>query len=278
MKLLIAAAAAAATLSYPAAAQSQIVEGEKRVEISASEPRPNCDYKFGSSSGWINLTRFYKESMREDLVGSPIKTGGTLIYLQLREVDIAAAPLEQIENRDRSPLNPNWKWPQNKTLKVWSTVTFDGGATWYKLIGHTNDSIKISYWTIKHDGFMCSNVLSYEKKAQDFVTSYGMSRIYQNEPLNFNEIEKPDGATISISIAVKEIVGPVASIQTNVALNGKSIFSKMESIDTYGGGFEVAKIPFTTKRVDGQNLVESIQIPADLSRWLHHDLKISQRY
>lgn len=201
-----------------------------------------------------------------------------LIYIQLREIEIAATASEQIENRDRSPLNPNWKWPEGKTLKIWSTVTFDKGENWYRLIGHTNDSIKTSYWTIKNDGYMCSNLLSYDKKAQDFVTSYGMSRIYQKESLKFSDIEKPEGATISISIAAKEVVGAIANLQTNVAINGKSIFSKIDSVDTFAGRFEAAKVQFTTKRTEGQNVIESIQIPSDFSRWLHSDLKISQKY
>lgn len=248
--------------------------GQAAVEIQ----KDKCDFQFGRSSGWMNLSRFYREVAREDLAGKAIVGGAVLFYAKFNEIEIGATAQSSIENRDSSPLNPNWKWPEGQTLKVWSEVTFNDGNTWYKLIGHASDSIKTMYWTSNSAGELCGNVLSYEKKEGRYTTTYGLPNIYQSKPLIFSEIEAKDPNKISISIAVKELVGNIANIQTNIAINGKSIYSRSDSVDVFGGDFEVSKIKISTRREAGQTIIESIQTPSNVSKWLHNDLKISQRY
>lgn len=261
-----------------ASAQEDESQGKTTEKNEITTQRQKCDFKLGSSGGWTNLSRFYKEIAREESTGKPISLGTVLFYARFDEVEIGATTQDNVENRDSSPLNPNWKWPKGETLKIWSEVTFDDGNTWYKLIGHRSDSIKTSYWVSNSTGQLCGNTLSYRKEEGNFTTAYGMPNIFQGKPLIFSEIKMSDPKKISISITTKELTGNIANIQTNISINGKSIYSKTDSVDIFSGEFEASKIRFSTKRDNNQTIIESIQIPSNTSKWLHADLKISQRY
>jgi hypothetical protein len=216
--------------------------------------------------------------MREESTGKPITPNSLLFYMKLEEVGIGALSPELIENRDLSPLNPNWKWPAGKVGRLSSMTTFDGGETWYYLIKHDQNLVRTTYWVSDEKGYLCGNVLSLERRGGRFTTEYGMSRIFQKIPLEFSNIKLENPSVVSIAVSSLEINGPIAKIQTSININGKTVYTKIESVDFYGGDFEVSKIKFVTqKNVDKYN-IQSIQIPANISKWLHYDLKITQNF
>lgn len=248
---------------------------DKDVATGRTDKRPNCSYGFSSglrgTNAYTYLPRFYKETRREAELGIPVKEGSILFYGQYAETEMVAIADETIENRDRSPLTPSWKWPQNTEQKVAGLVTFDDKNWWY-LINADNTGYSYGYWTSDQSGMLCGNVLSWD--ANRLTTLKGMSEIYQTKPVRFEGRAKQGIPPLSVSISVASVTGATAKLEISAMKDGRSLHTSIITVDLLGGEFTAGKVRFATERKSGQIYLKSVSVPEQISSWLAFDLKI----
>ncbi len=237
--------------------------------LAASAPtlsaRPDCNYNNYSFNGTVPhfaITDFYTVGKQEQLLNKPIKQGSILYYSQFNRANLLASTAQDIDNKDVSPLNPNWHWQANETKKVGFLISWDRRNWWYFIVAHTFLGTT-NYWVSGEDGWLCGNPLD------NTLNGSGMPRIYQQTPLKFTKqpIESEIGK-LSLAISVKSIDGATGNILVSVNRDGGSIFSRIVSVDLLGGSFNVLGVNFKTERVDGDTVIKQITTPEHLSIWL----------
>ena len=248
-------------------AQSSPVDSSPASSSSAPtlSPRPDCNYNnyaFNSEVPHFAITKFYTIEKQDQLLNKPIKQGSILYYSQFNRAILLASTTQDIDNKDVSPLTPNWHWGKNQIKKVGFLISWDRKSWWYFMVAH-NFLGTTDYWVSGEDGWLCGNPLDNK------LSGTGMPRIYQQTPLQFSKkpIESEIGK-LSLAISVKSIDGATGRILVSINRDGGSIFSRVVDVDLLGGEFNVLGVDFKTERADGETIIKQITAPEHLSIWL----------
>lgn len=267
-------AGCAATGGGPGNTLASPEQGKTTAPIEAA--RPWCNYHL--SSGFGIVPRFYQETKRETGVGQPIKEGSVLFYGQYSEVQKLAVAQDMIENRDRSPITPNWAWAPGSEEKVVAMINANDNW-WYLIESHNKGNLLAGtkgygFWVSNLEGMLCGNVLSPDGSKYGLTTAMGLSNVYQNKPIRFVDQIKTGVAPISVSVSVVKVIGATATIEVNVMKDGRALRTERTSVDLIGGEFSAAHIRFITERANGTTTLKSVSVPEQITPWLGRELQM----
>ena len=237
----------------------------------------SCKFPVGLSGFPVHIqSAFYVEKNKVAPLGSVVKKGDPLFYVQLAEAKKLAHPVEPIYNRDPSPLNADFTLEPSQTYTVPFAFTENNVAYYDVLYLKRNFLDTGTLVPIRGDGTLCSNMLHFksEDRQRPLLIEGGMPRIYQSKPLTFEYVETPHRPMRAVAIVLKDVDGATMTVSLTVLKDGKSVKQEVSSFDLLGGTAKVGSLVLTFAR-DGDGVkVNSIAEPQNYSTWLHTELAI----
>lgn len=233
--------------------------------------RPACDYNLASLYQYDLTPDFYIEKKKIVPTGSVIKKDDVLFYGLYAEAKIFAIADELIENIDRSPLTPNWKFTPNERREVYYMFSGDGRVNYYLIYsgGH-------AFWVSDMEGMLCNNVFGFDRRS-DRIEFTGMPQVFQTKPLRFETVELKGAPARSVSVTAKEVSGATVTLEMNVMFGGRSVKKSERTFDAMADSFEFNGLTFELIRDPSGWKLASVSEPHNIGHWLHLRLGMPKR-
>jgi hypothetical protein len=229
-------------------------------------PQRGCGFS-SELEGWrVMPPNAYMITAKQVPLETPVVEGDALLYVAFKDAQRVYKTSEEVQFKDKSPLNRDFSAPSGQLFSVAATMKNIADGTTYDIIETEGSFLAKKFFPVRPDGYICSNKIG---KVDGRFTLIGMPMVYQGAPLTSTLIEDTqDPATRSVAIVLQRIDGAIAQVQLSLIKNGRQANSVTRGFDIFGGTIDLAGIEIKFKKTGKGLTVLSVSEPGNYYAWI----------